>query len=88
MVALAEQLTRRADVHRDPDGRRTGPAELLRPITRAQIVPLGPAAAHREQRRGLGEAVDLDELPPELGLDTLDDRRGRRRFDRWGVGVA
>src|SRR3712207_9378797 len=28
--------------------------------------------------RSLGEAVDLHELPPELGLDALDRARGRR----------
>ena len=31
------------------------------------------------ERRGLGEAVDLDELPAELGLDALDGLGRRRR---------
>ncbi len=33
---------------------------------------------HREERARLGEPVDLDELPSELGLHALDHRRGRR----------
>ena len=41
-------------------------------------VELGALAVHRQQRGGLGEAVDLDELPAELGLDALDRLRRRR----------
>ena len=44
-----------------------------------EVVPLRAHAAHREQRRGLGEAVDLDELPAQLLAHPLDRAGGRRR---------
>ena len=43
-----------------------------------EVVELGARAVHRQQRRRLGEAVDLDELPTELGLAALDRARRRR----------
>ena len=39
---------------------------------------LGPRLADGDERRGLGQAVDLRDRPAELALDALD-RRGRRR---------
>ena len=42
------------------------------PVGRFQLVPLGPGPVHREQRRGLGQPVDLDELPAKFGQHALD----------------
>ena len=39
---------------------------------------LAAAPVDRQQRRGLGQPVDLAELPAELGLDPLDRLRRRR----------
>ena len=52
---------------------------LARALLGRQVVPLGAAAVDGQQRRGLGEAVDLDELPAELLLDPHDGLRRRRR---------
>ena len=62
--------------HLDADRRCAGAAELGRAVGRGEVVVLGAPAVHRQQRCGLGEAVDLDELPPELRLDPLDGRVG------------
>ena len=40
---------------------------------------LGALLAHRDERRGLGEAVDVGDYPAELLLDPIDRRRCRRR---------
>ena len=64
---------------RTPSAGGAGPAELPRPLGGRQGVPLRPAAVDRQQRRRLGEAVDLHELPAELGLDPLDACGRRRR---------
>ncbi len=44
---------------------------------RVEVVPLGAHPRHRQQRCGLGESVDLDELPAQLLAYALD-RAGRR----------
>ena len=78
-VAAGEHLTLVVDlrVARPAPARRPAPASG--PVGRRQVVPLGPGPVHGQQRRGLGQAVDLDELPAELGLDALDGPGGRRR---------
>ena len=43
---------------------------------------LGPRLAHRDERRGLGQPVDLNELPAEVALDTLNRCSRRRRPGR------
>ena len=78
VVAAGQHLALVVDPEVDAEGRRAGPGQLRRPLGGREVVPLGAGAVHREQRRGLGEAVDLDELPAELGLDPLDGAGGRR----------
>src|SRR2546423_1074457 len=49
------------------------------PTTTALIVsPVALRPVDRQKWRRLGEAVDLDELPPQLVLDPLDRLRRRR----------
>ena len=48
-------------------------------LGRRQRVVLGPRLADRDERRRLGQAVDLRDRPAELALDALDRRRRRRR---------
>ena len=40
---------------------------------------LGPRLADGDERRGLGQPVDLRDRPAELAFDALDGRGGRRR---------
>ena len=40
---------------------------------------LGQRLADGNERRGLGQAVDMDDLPAEFRLHALDRRRRRRR---------
>ena len=58
--------------------RRPGPAACER-VGGVEVVPLPRRPVDGEEGGGLGEAVDLDELPAELGLDPLDGLRRRRR---------
>ena len=44
-----------------------------------ELRVLGPRLADRDERRRLGQAVDLRDLPAELAFDPLDRRGGRRR---------
>ena len=85
----APSIPRRRDWS-GPGSRRRRPcgsarrAPAPRPATAAglartvEAVPLGPGPVDGQQRRRLGQPVDLDELPAQLGLDPLDGlRRGR-----------
>ena len=81
MVAPSEELTLVVDPHLDAQRRGARPAQALGPLGRGQGVVLGPAPVHGQQRRGLGQAVDLDELPAQLGLHPLD---GPGRWRRPG----
>ena len=63
---------------------RRGPVRRSRLRRRARSAGVRSSysarrAVHGEQRRGLGEAVDLDELPAQLGLHPLDGPGRRRR---------
>ena len=78
-VAAGEHLAAGVDRHLAAERRSAGAVEHHRPIGGRQLVELGAGAVHREQRCGLGEPVDLDELPAELGLAALDRARRRRR---------
>src|SRR4051812_33047151 len=79
VVAPMEDLTVERCRHSHAERGHAGAAELLRTLARRQMIPLGATAVHGRQRRGLGQAVDLDELPTEFGLHALDGARGRRR---------
>ena len=68
------------------DGRDAGPGLQPGPLGGLQPVPLGRRAVHGEQRGRLGQAVDLDELPAQLGLDALDGLRRRRRAGHHDAG--
>jgi hypothetical protein len=78
-VAAGEDLAvgRRPQPH--AKRRRARTPEPAGPLRWGQRVVLGATAVHHQQRGGLGQAVDLDELPAELGLDALDGPGGRRR---------
>ena len=54
-------------------------ALTTRAARRRQLRVLGQRLADGDERRGLGEAVDLRDVPAELALDPLDRRRRRRR---------
>ena len=79
VVRLRQHLAVGVDVDPHADRRHPGPAQQLRALRRLERVPFGRRPVDRQQRRRLGEPVDLDELPPELGLDPLDRLRRRRR---------
>ncbi len=78
-VAAGQHLTLVVDGHLHPEDRSPRPPQTAGAVGGGQVVVLGPAAVHGQQRSGLGEAVDLDELPAQLGLDPLDGPGGRRR---------
>src|SRR5574338_371911 len=59
----------------DAEPRHAG-AGAPRPVVRGGLVV---GVVHGEQRRRLGEPVDLDELEAELALEALDERGGRGR---------
>ena len=88
-VAAGEHLVLPGDRGRDPDRRRPCPAQPLSPGGRRECVELGPAAVDCQEWRGLSQAVDLDELPAEFGLDPLDrsSRRGRTGHDDAHLGA-
>ena len=71
-----------------PDRRRPGPHQLAGPVGRG-----GSSHSERwrligQQGRRLGQAVDLDELPAELGLDPLDGPAGRRGAGHHDPGAV
>ena len=78
-VALRQHLAGLAGLQPDAQRRHAGPGQLLRPLLRLEVVELRARPVDGEQRRGLGEAVDLVELPAELRLDPGDRPRRRRR---------
>jgi hypothetical protein len=67
------------DPQLDAERRRARPHQLPGPLVRGELVPLLAGPVEGQQRRGLGQAVQLQELPAELGLDPLDRPRRRRR---------
>src|SRR5581483_2142397 len=87
-VGAGEHLAFVVDADGHAERGYTGAAELRGPFARGEIVPFGAPAVDREQRRRLGEPVDLDELPTELGLDPLDRARWRRRARHDDAGAA
>ena len=79
MIASGEQLAVLVDTHRDAECRCARSTEFGRALSRVQGVVLGSAAIHREQRRGFGEAINLNEFPTQFGFDPFNGaRRGRR----------
>src|SRR5579872_2689155 len=78
VVRARQHLSLFVDPNGDANGRETRPGELARPLGEVERIPLRRGAVDREQRRRLGEPVDLDELPPELALHALDHLRGGR----------
>ncbi len=48
-------------------------------LLEAQRLVVRPRLAHRDERRGFGQAIHLGHVPPELTLHPLDRRSGRRR---------
>src|SRR5215472_10454354 len=79
----------RPDLH--ADGRHACPRLKPRALRRLQAIPLGDGAIDGQEGRGLGQPVDLNELPAKLRLDALDGLRGRRRSsddDPHGTGTG
>ncbi len=59
-----------------------------RPRCQRERAILGSRLADRDERRGLGEAVGLGDLPAELALHPLDGGGGRRSARRDDVDAA
>src|SRR6267142_4063407 len=79
VVGAREHLALRVHAHPHAHRGYAGAAEPLRALDRIEPVPLRGGPVDGEQGRGLGETVDLDELPAQLGLDPLDGPGRRRR---------
>src|SRR5262249_52884298 len=72
VVGAREDLSLVVYRHADSDRGHAGARQPPRPLANFESVPLLRAAVDGQQGGGLGEAVDLNELPAELGLDTFD----------------
>src|SRR5882672_5312618 len=79
VVGASEHLALGVHTHAHTHRGHARPAQALRALDRIEPVPLGGGPVDGQERRGLGEAVDLDELPAQLGLDPLDGLGRRRR---------
>src|SRR5262245_28018132 len=84
VVGAREDLAVLVDGHAHADRRHARARKAPGSLRAVQPVPFLGRAIDREQGRGLGEAVDLDELPAQLALDTLDRLRRRRRAGDQG----
>src|SRR5690348_1956876 len=77
-VGAGQDLALAVHVEGDADRRLAGAHQVRGALLGGDLVPFAAGAVDGQQRRGLGEAVDLHELPAELLLDP-HDRLGRRR---------
>ncbi|CAB4940667.1 unannotated protein [freshwater metagenome] len=78
-VASHEDLAIVGNADGAPDHRHPRPAEERRPLANVEFVPFRMGAVEGCNRRGLGEAVDLHELPSQLDLAPFNDARRRSR---------
>ncbi len=76
-VRPRQHLAVLVDLELGPDGGGARPHELAGALVRGEVVPLGAGPVDREHRRGLGQTVDLQELPTQLRFDPLDGAAGR-----------
>src|SRR5687767_4426176 len=94
-VAAGDDLAQRSPIawyvpiHRVDDPQLTGRDQLdalprlcRRELARGELRILRPPLADGDERRGLGETVNVRDLPAELAVDALYCRGGRRRAGR------
>ena len=77
-IAARDDFSAGLNANLHADGWSTRATELLRTLVGGKRVPLSARAVEGEERRCLGEPVELDELPAEFGFDALDGARWRR----------
>ena len=77
-VASGQHFAIGRDVHGASDDGCARTIQHRCSVSRAEVVPLFAATVNREQRSGLGQAVNLYKLPTKFCFATLNGAGGRR----------